>query len=674
MNARNGASQGRGRRSDGRVHFVAWVGAAFACTWALVSRDLALLFLGGIAATWYLVPLVGRLAARRGATVLPGGRSIHAEPTPLLGGLAIYLPFVAYLLYAGGPLHLGLAAGATVMVGLGAWDDLRGLGPRVKILGQVAAALVLVASGYGVPELRFPPVFGIATTGFEIVVVVFWIVLVTNAFNLIDGLDGLGASAALVGALACAGLDLSVGPALVLAGTTLGFLRHNLPRARIFLGDTGSLLIGFALAAFLLNGAGPVNVPIALGVLALPLGDVAITTLRRWLRGKPVFSGDRRHVHHRLLDLWHRPQLVVAALACLATFQAAAVVALPDAFGLAAVCALWAAAVAYLLTKAGPHWTRIFLNRKNFRRLHLVRSYATGALRLAEGQGEVAGILRRVAEDLRLASLRVRSVRFEQTVSGEGIRVEEHVDCGATTASWSASFLPTDPVLAEEKRNVLCDLLRLADTRLGALAGEPATPPAPASPEPVPAANGRPRVHFIADSRERLRRLTPFVQETGLRGTLQPVLVYTGRRDDLGLTDAQLRELGIGKPDVELDVVAEPGIVQTARIMERYHALAATQMPSVVVVGESSASLSCALVARERGIPVAQIADSRAAPAPVARPLGNGATESIADLVLAPEHRISPGAAPTQLAFVEDAPVHEARELVPVLEALLAGD
>jgi UDP-N-acetylglucosamine 2-epimerase len=173
-------------------------------------------------------------------------------------------------------------------------------------------------------------------------------------------------------------------------------------------------------------------------------------------------------------------------------------------------------------------------------------------------------------------------------------------------------------------------------------------------------------VHFIVESRDRLARIAAFVRETRRRGTLEPVIVFTGRRDDLGLTDAQIRELALDRPDVELDVPRGPSIVQSARVMERYHALLELGRPAVVVVGASAVSVACALVARERSIPVAQVAGP-SRPAEV-RPL----EPQIADLVLVP--RVEGDKQHKQLLFGGQASTEaEVADLVPALEALLVS-
>jgi UDP-GlcNAc:undecaprenyl-phosphate GlcNAc-1-phosphate transferase len=351
-----------------RLVAAALVAVAGLVAWRF-SVPAALWCVAAAATTWAMVPWVSRFAVRRGATVLPGGRSIHTEPTPLLGGLAIFVPFAAFLFTTGRTQDAGLAVGCAVMALAGACDDIRGLSPRLKILAQVLAALALACTGYTVQALSIPPFGALPTAGVEILVVVFWVVLVTNAVNLIDGMDGLASMLVLVAAASCALLGFAPLPAIVLAGACLGFLRHNLPRARIFLGDAGSLVLGFAASALLLRGGDVAPLPVMLGVVAVPLGDVALTAARRWVRGKPIFSGDRRHLHHRLLDMWGTPARVVFGLTLFAAAQAAVVARMPDLRGLGAVAGLWAAAILFLVVRSRPRWTRILLHRKTFRKL-----------------------------------------------------------------------------------------------------------------------------------------------------------------------------------------------------------------------------------------------------------------------------------------------------------------
>jgi UDP-GlcNAc:undecaprenyl-phosphate GlcNAc-1-phosphate transferase len=578
---------------------------------------------------------------------------------------------VAFLAWEGSPRSLGLALGAILIAATGAVDDLWGVSPRGKLAAQALAALVLFASGHRVPEVSVPPFGAVPTAGIEVLLVVFWVVLVTNAINLIDGMDGLAATAALVAALAAAASGMAPLAALVLAGAILGFLRFNLPPAQIFLGDSGSLLLGFATAGLLLGGAGPLNGPLVLALVALPVGDAALSTLRRLLRGKPVFSGDRGHVHHRLLDAWKSPRRVLPFLALFAATHAVSATLLRDLRALAASALLWGGLGLYLLGRAKPRWSRILLDRKRFRRLHLSRSYATGALRLAERGEDVGAVLDRVAADLGLVSLRVGSLRVERPCPRHAIQVEEHIDCGDSVASWSAAFEPSDAALAEEQRTILCDVLRLAHRRLVALEGTAYRMAEPPPPRPPLVPTGKPRIHFVAEGRAGLARIAPLVRETRARGLLEPVVVHVGRRDDLLLTAAQMKELALEGPDIDLDVAPAEPIVLTARVMERYHALLEAGRPAAVVVGDAEPSLACALVAKEMGVAVAQVAPE-AAPAPPG-PLRRTLRDSLAP---AGDRGRRPAGRGPQLLLADglgrtrEAPLDD---LIPALEALLLG-
>jgi len=326
--------------------------------------------------------------------------------------------------------------------------------------------------------------------------------------------------------------------------------------------------------------------------------------------------------------------------------------------------------------KRRHRWTHILLNRRAFRRIHVVREYATGSLRLADTPADVEAVLARVVDDLRLIAVRLRGVCVERPKPAGCVEVEEHVDCGADTASWCGPFLPGDPVLAEEQRAVLCELLRQAAARLDALDGavsEPEPEPAPAPPRVEPTLPPGPRVHFIADGRARLARVSALARETGRRGALQPVIVYTGRRDDLCLTDAQLRELGLEHPGVELDVPRGEDVVYMARVMERYNALVAAEPPAVVVVGDSRAGVACALVAKERGLALAHVG--------AAGERAGTLAETMADVVLATDRGVRPtpivtppSGAGRPLLFLDD-PTTSAEEsaarIVPAIEAMI---
>ncbi|HEV7704229.1 MAG TPA: MraY family glycosyltransferase, partial [Gemmatimonadaceae bacterium] len=250
-------------------------------------------------------------------------RHLHDRPVPRLGGVAVFiatmLGIASTLFY--GPARetltpewhrfvLALLLGGTVLFGAGLIDDLRRIRPVAKIVAQCVAALIVAKLGFRIEILGIGS--SVLHLGWvSIPLTILWIVAVTNAFNLIDGLDGLATGIAIVAlatvfaaATALGNLEVSI-VALVLIGALLGFARFNFSPARIFLGDSGSLFIGFMLAVLSMHGsiksATAVLVAIPLFALAVPLLDVSVSILRRWLRGVPIFSPDARHIHHRLL-------------------------------------------------------------------------------------------------------------------------------------------------------------------------------------------------------------------------------------------------------------------------------------------------------------------------------------------------------------------------------------
>lgn len=272
------------------------------------------------------------LAVSRGWLDKPDkGRHIHRTPVPRLGGVAIFSTVIALVAVvlamrariglSSGPSTrtiLSILAPAALVFLMGLYDDLRGLRPMVKFGVEILAASWLYVRGFGVTHLGL--LFGSsdvkAVLGLPFTIV--WVLLITNAFNLIDGLDGLSAGSALFSALTLLVVSLFDGNLLValltvaLAGAIIGFLRFNFHPATIFLGDSGSLFIGFLLSALALTGSqkAPTMVSVVVPVVCFgfPILDVTLAVARRYLSGKPLFEGDSEHIHHRLLKrgLSHR--------------------------------------------------------------------------------------------------------------------------------------------------------------------------------------------------------------------------------------------------------------------------------------------------------------------------------------------------------------------------------
>jgi UDP-GlcNAc:undecaprenyl-phosphate GlcNAc-1-phosphate transferase len=295
-------------------------------------------FLLAFAACLVLTPVMLKLAPRLGLvdTSVQSHRKIHTGPIPRLGGVAIatafYVPIAGLAVYntrvgdaliADGGLVTGLLGGGAIIALLGLYDDTRQASPRVKLAVQVGVALGLCALGFRIDriDLPFVPMIDLGLLSWPITVL--WLVGVTNAVNLIDGLDGLAAGIALFGLAPMMVLSISKGNivlALVcccLAGALLGFLPYNFHPARIFMGDTGSMFIGFVLAVVSVATAhkGRVAVAMLTPILALglPILDTLLAIARRAWFGQSLFVGDRQHIHHRLLDLGfsHRRTVLV---------------------------------------------------------------------------------------------------------------------------------------------------------------------------------------------------------------------------------------------------------------------------------------------------------------------------------------------------------------------------
>ncbi len=320
---------------------------AFAYRFA-VAAVLAAVLTGG----------VRRLALRWQILDHPGERKVQAAPVPLLGGVAIVAAFYAVVL-----LHLaamlllerygstyverflwealghgstaklaGILAGGLVIFAIGLIDDLKNLNPWVKLAGQIMAAGTLVLA-----DVRIE-LFVLSNPWLSALVTIFWVVLLTNAMNFLDNMDGLCGGVSVIAAFS---FFLCVAPfeplvrylILVFAGVTAGFLYHNLSPARIYMGDAGAMFCGYFLATigvlgtFHVEGTPRIAVAAPLLALAVPLFDMASVLILRWRAGAPLMKGDRQHFSHRLVDLGMSPRQAVEFI-----FLVAAIVGLGGAF------------------------------------------------------------------------------------------------------------------------------------------------------------------------------------------------------------------------------------------------------------------------------------------------------------------------------------------------------
>jgi len=284
----------------------------------------------GALVTFLVTPLVRRFAISRGMVDTPGGRKVHSTPIPRLGGVAIFLGVMAavaaqaageYFAGWGGTLVdggtarvriLGVLVAMAVVFLVGLIDDIVSLSPGVKLLGQVVAAAIAVASGLRIAYIGNPFGGGLVSLGLLAApITLIYIVAFTNVINLIDGLDGLAAGVTGIAAvslllLAAQGnrLDAAVLAAAVI-GTCAAFLRYNFHPASIFMGDSGALFLGFTLSAISLMGVMKSTATIALAVplliVGVPIFDTASAIVRRILHSRPIQEADRGHIHHRLL-------------------------------------------------------------------------------------------------------------------------------------------------------------------------------------------------------------------------------------------------------------------------------------------------------------------------------------------------------------------------------------
>lgn len=290
------------------------------------TKLFAACFVGSLVVTWLLTPLVAPLARRLGAVDDPDPRKLHRQPTPHLGGLAIFgglvIGSLAYGFFMGwdrffgmfaSESHLALLVPCGLVFAVGLLDDFIALSPYTRIAVQALAASMLMQSGYVIDKIVLPPEGTIDLGLLAFPITLLWYVGVTNSFNLIDGLDGLMATVGAIALIGIAMVGMWSGPvatpafALALAGALVGFLYWNWHPARTFAGDSGSLLVGFVIAALALKvsrapSTAAISLHVPLLLCALPAAETFLTLARRYVSGQGFFSPDRGHIHHVLLQ------------------------------------------------------------------------------------------------------------------------------------------------------------------------------------------------------------------------------------------------------------------------------------------------------------------------------------------------------------------------------------
>ncbi len=291
-------------------------------------RSAVATFVVALIVTALLTPLVRRAALAAGAVDEPGARRVHSLRVPRMGGIAIvigfFLPLLALLALRTGAglvffgtsrIAVGLIAGALLVAGIGLLDDVRAVGAKAKLCVQIVAATVTFVCGMRIDAIDLPWIGAIHLGWLALPTTIAWVVGVINAMNLIDGLDGLAAGVAFFACVTNFVIALLTGNVFIqlitasLAGALIGFLLHNFNPARIFMGDSGSMFLGFILASASLLGAGTQKSPTLIAILVpllalgLPITDLLLTIVRRFVARRSLFSADRGHIHHRLLDL-----------------------------------------------------------------------------------------------------------------------------------------------------------------------------------------------------------------------------------------------------------------------------------------------------------------------------------------------------------------------------------
>ncbi|MDR0838209.1 MAG: undecaprenyl/decaprenyl-phosphate alpha-N-acetylglucosaminyl 1-phosphate transferase [Oscillospiraceae bacterium] len=297
-----------------------------------IYLQIALAFIAALVIAFAATPIVNAFAHRVGAIDVPKDYTrVHDHPIPLLGGLAIFLGFLmAVVLFADVSKQVqGMLLGAVVVVISGVIDDITPMKWYVKLLFQISAALIAVFHGIVVRTISNPILFSasefLSFGRFSIPVTVLWIIGITNSVNLIDGLDGLACGVSgissvtmLVIAMLVSDLNLAVIMA-ALAGACIGFLPYNLNPAKIFMGDTGALLLGYILSTTSIMGLfkfyAIISFAVPFLVIGLPLFDTAFAFVRRISKGQnPLSHRDRGHFHHRLIDMGLSQKQAVAIL------------------------------------------------------------------------------------------------------------------------------------------------------------------------------------------------------------------------------------------------------------------------------------------------------------------------------------------------------------------------
>ena len=341
----------------------------------VVGRALAALLAAAVVAL-ISTPVVRSLAFRVGAVDVPrDARRMHKHPIPRMGGLAIFFGFVLSVLVflPLTPQLRGMLLGGVIILILGIFDDIYALPAKPKFLVQIGAALVAVLMGNKIEFLSNPNIFSSEPFWelgwLEVPITVLWIVAITNAVNLIDGLDGLACGVSTISSMTMLVIALMVAEPDVailmaaLSGACIGFLPYNLNPAKIFMGDTGSTFLGFVLAVVSIQGLFKFYAVISFAVpflmLGLPIFDTCFAIIRRLAKGQSPMTPDRGHIHHRLIDMGFSQKQAVAMLYVISAILGLSAVVLTTIGVLRAMLFLMA------LCLAGAVAAKLYLSHNN---------------------------------------------------------------------------------------------------------------------------------------------------------------------------------------------------------------------------------------------------------------------------------------------------------------------
>ena len=349
--------------------------------------------------SFLMCPMVKSFAYKIGAIDVPkDNRRMHKKPVPRLGGLAIFLGFIVSMLLFVKIDHQmqGILLGASIIVVLGVVDDMSPLRAYFKFCVQIFAALVAVFHGVVIQTLSNPNVFAESPYWdlgwLAVPITVLWIVGITNAVNLIDGLDGLACGVSTISAISMLVIALLVSEgdvALVMAslvGACLGFLPFNKNPAKMFMGDTGSTFLGYILATISIQGLfkyyAIVSFAVPFLILGLPMFDTLFAIIRRLAHGQNPMAPDRGHIHHRLIDMGLNQKQAVAALYVISSILGLSAVVLTSSGAIKAMLFLMALAVAAFLA------SRVIFRRDIDKALQAEKAAAKNAEAAAPAENE----------------------------------------------------------------------------------------------------------------------------------------------------------------------------------------------------------------------------------------------------------------------------------------------